>query len=199
MSGVRARQLECLAYVSRWLRDGGVADDDAVSDSRRGPDLTTYTASAETYYQLHLAAMRESDFRKRSNAAWGLIARGKASLPYLMLMLSSRDPDSREDAGGALAWLGKEADGVVAELLTALDVEKEDQARDSIVLALGALKNRAAIPALDALIRSEQTDGDTRRCAVESLGKIVRRRFLKQADPEGAAIEWLDAHDGRPT
>jgi HEAT repeat protein len=111
-----------------------------------------------------------------------------------MRILRSRDADSREDAAGALAWLGADANGIVRELLLALEQETGQQARDSIVLALGTLKNPAAIPALAELIRSPATDGDTRRCAVESLGKIVRRRFDKQADPEAAAVTWLDAH-----
>ena len=129
-------------------------------------------------------------------ASWGLIARGRESLPYLMLMLRSSNADSREDAGGALGWLGKEPGGVVGELLAALEDETEHQPRDSIVVTLGALKNRAAIPALAALIRSDDTDGDTRRCAVESLGKIVRKQFGTRDDPESATIAWLDAHGG---
>jgi HEAT repeat protein len=160
------------------------------------PDLKRFKDSAEDYYQLHLEAVREGDFSKRVTASWGLIARGRESLPYLMLMLRSSNADSREDAGGALGWLGKESGGVAGELLTALEDETEHQPRDSIVVTLGVLKNRAAIPALATLIRADDTDGDTRRCAVESLGKIVRKRFGTQDDPEAAAIAWLDAHDG---
>ncbi|MEH1055987.1 HEAT repeat domain-containing protein [Micromonospora sp. CPCC 206171] len=163
-------------------------------DRRGVPDLREYCDSAESYYRLHLEATREHDFHNRVTASWGLIARGADSLPYLILMLRSSNPDSREDAAGALAWLGQDSDGVVSELLTALRGEHEDQPRDGIVLALGALKNRAAVPALAALIRSDNTDGDTRDCAVESLGKIVRRRFHKQDDPVAAATAWLDKH-----
>jgi HEAT repeat protein len=167
-----------------------------VAHQRGVPDLSQFTAPAETYYRLHQEALREHNFAKRVTASWGLIARGRQSLPYLTRMLSSRDANSREDAAGALAWLGADAGGVVRELLQALKHETGQQARDSIVLALGALKNPAAIPALAELIRSADTDGDTRRCAVESLGKIVRRRFDNHADPEAAAVTWLDAHAG---
>lgn len=125
-------------------------------------------------------------------------ARGRDSLPYLMLMLKSREADSREDAGGALSWLGKDDDGVVAELLAGLGSETEHQPRDSIVLTLGALKNRAAIPALAGLIRSKDTDGDTRRCAVESLGKIVRKRF-RQAGRSRSSGDHLVGRPGRLT
>lgn len=180
--------------MAQAARCGGGVDDVYVADHRGVPDLSHFTAPAETYYRLHLEALRERDFNKRVAASWGLIARGGESLPYLMLMLRSRDAGSREDAAGALAWLGTDAGGVVRELLLALEQETGQQARDSIVLTLGALKNRAAIPALAELIRSEDTDGDTRRCAVESLGKIVRKRFDKQTDPEAAAVTWLDAH-----
>ena len=95
-----------------------------------------------------------------------------------------------------LGWLGKESGGVVGDLLAALEDETGHKPRDSIVGTLGALGNRAAISALAALIRSDDTDGDTRRCAVESLGKIVRRRCGTQDDPEAAAVAWLDAHGG---
>jgi hypothetical protein len=88
-----------------------------VADRRGVPDLRRFKDSAESCYQLHLEAMREGDFGKRVTASWGLIARDRESLPYLMLMLRSGNADSREDAGGALGWLGKEADGVVGELL----------------------------------------------------------------------------------
>jgi HEAT repeat protein len=120
---------------------------------------------------LHLEAVRETDFSKRVTASWGLIARGQDSLPYLMLMLRSSNAGSREDAGGALGWLGKKSGGVVGELLAALADETEHQPRDSLVVALGALKNRAAIPALAALIRSDDIDGDTRRCAPAVAGQ----------------------------
>ena len=67
-------------------------------------------------------------------------------------------------------------------------------ARDSLILALGQLRNRKAIPTLRAIICNTQEDGDTRWTAIESLGKIVRRRFLSQSDPEQAAKDWLAKH-----
>jgi hypothetical protein len=65
------------------------------------------------------------------------------------------------------------------------------------VLALGAFKNRVAIPALGELIRNDATDNDTRWTAVESLGRIVHRRFLNQAEPVQAALEWLDKNESK--
>lgn len=148
----------------------------------------------EHYYRQHLEALRENNYRKRVKAQWGLIARGTDSLPYLSLMLRSRNSDSREDAAGALEWLGER--GFVAELLTALDRETDRQARDSIVLTLGTLGDRAAIPALAALLRAPETDGDTRHCTAESLGTIVHGHFDDQDDPIAAALTWLDEHGG---
>ena len=71
--------------------------------------------------------------------------------------------------------------------------ETDEEARDSLIQALGGLRNRAAIPALAALIEDEDADGDTRWTAVESLGRIVRRRFLDKPDPVAAARDWIAA------
>jgi hypothetical protein len=44
------------------------------------------------------------------------------------------------------------------------------------------------------MIRSEETDGDTRFTAVESLGRLARRSFDRQEQPIEAALAWLDKH-----
>ncbi len=67
-------------------------------------------------------------------------------------------------------------------------------ARDSTILALGRLKSKKAIPLLATVIRDANADGDTRWTAVEGLGLLVRKRFLKQEDPISAAMAWLDSH-----
>jgi hypothetical protein len=92
-----------------------------------------------------------------------------------------------------LAELGKDS-GVVEHLLNALASEVDSEARDSIIQAVARMKSPAAIPALAALIQDESTDGDTRWMAVESLGRIVRKRFLAQPQPVSAALEWLRQH-----
>jgi hypothetical protein len=56
------------------------------------------------------------------------------------------------------------------------------------------MRNKAAVPALAHIIRDESEDHDTRWTAVEALGRVVRRRFLKQGEPLQAAILWLDRH-----
>jgi HEAT repeat protein len=90
--------------------------------------------------------------------------------------------------------VGKD-ESVVTETLARLSAETDTTTRDSLILALGEFRNRRAIPTLAAIIRDETADGDTRWTAVESLGKIVRQRFLKQGAPIEAAIDWLKKHD----
>jgi HEAT repeat protein len=126
------------------------------------PDLKKFRKPSAYYYELHVEAMEQHDFEKRVAAQWGLIARGKESIPYLQRMLARTVPDSREDAAGAFEWLASTGGAIVDDLLRALVAEVDDQPRDSIVLALGSLGDRRAIPALADLIRDERTDGDTR-------------------------------------
>jgi HEAT repeat protein len=109
-------------------------------------------------------------------------------------MLDSSDAEIREDGGSILAALGRSED-MVSEVLVALEAERDDQARDSLVIALGELRDRRAIPALAALIRAPGADGDTRHTAAQSLGRLVRRRFDKTGDPVPEALRWLDEHE----
>jgi hypothetical protein len=168
-------------------------------DATGRPDLSAYTDSAAYYAAMHEQALKAMqapgydarlEFARRVHGTWGPIAKSPESIPYAMAMLASRASDAREDGAAILAEIGKNSD-VVEHLLEALSRDVDSQARDSIILALGRMKNRAAIPALAALIENENTDGDTRWTAVESLGRIVRKRFLAQPQPISAALEWL--------
>lgn len=160
-------------------------------------DVSGYTKSASEYYELSLESCRLADqgvgresFSKRVEAAWGLIARGAEAVPFALKMLESGDPDLREDGASVLAQVGRD-ERVIAELLQALATERDNQVRDGLVLALGALRNKNAVPALAAIVEDAQADGDTRWTAVESLGKIVRKRFLKQPEALAAALDWI--------
>lgn len=166
-------------------------------DERGVPDLTRLRWSADAYYALHLDAVREHDFHKRVRASWGLIARGADAMPFLMEMLHSDSAGSREDAAGALARIGTSSPEVVAALLAALRHAVTHEERDTILLGLGALRARAAVPALAEVLRDPAADEDTRHTAAEALGKVVRRRFDEQEDPVQAALAWLDAHPTR--
>jgi HEAT repeat protein len=181
--------------------------EDRIPVNEKGrPDLAGYTDSADYYvamYQQYLdasPASRKYDanlaFRRRAHATWGLIANGPAAVPHAVAMLTSKHADAREDGAAILAAVGMD-DHAVGHVLRALASETDPVARDSLIVALGAFKNRIAIPLLADLIRNEATDNDTRWTAVESLGRIVRRRFLNQVEPVTAALEWLDKHENR--
>src|SRR5262249_31510964 len=176
-------------------------------DARGRPDLRFYTDSLEYYiqmYEQHLGALEGRKapgyeiglaFSRRVHGMWGLIAKGAAAVSYAISLLGRTVPEAREDGAAILAELGKD-DAVVDELIESLHSETETTAIDSIILALGRLKNRKAIPSLAAVIRDAAADGDTKWTAVESLGLIVRKRFLKQEHPIQAALAWLDGHAG---
>ena len=167
------------------------------------PNLAQYNQSLRHYtsqYEDAIAVLNSAQlgdateaYHQRVEATWGLIAKGSAAIPFALEMLKSKYADTREDAGGILGELGGD-ESVVTDLLAQLEQESDNQARDSIILALGQLRSRAAIPTLHAIISNTEEDGDTRWTAIESLGRIVRRRFLKQADPEQAAMDWLAKH-----
>ena len=171
----------------------GVEEDRVPIDSSGRPDLSYYTRSAEYYAAMHARAIAPGGtFAERTHGCWGLIAKGKEAISYALAMTASAKPDAREDGAAILAKIGK-GESVVQSLLGALSVEIDVEARDSLIQALGGLRNRDAIPALAALIDDEDIDGDTRWTAVESLGWIVRRRFLDRPDPVAAARDWIAA------
>ena len=175
-------------------------------DERGQPDLSHYTDSVEYYAEMYgkfLASLRGEwpwnsedrhlPWNSRVHSTWGLIAKGPGSISFAIQMLRHREPEAREDGAAILGAIGKD-ESVVSSILASLTTESDTGARDSLILALGGLRSRSAIPALASIIRDATVDGDTRFTAAESLGKIVRRRFLKQPHPIAAAIEWLDKH-----
>jgi HEAT repeat protein len=171
-------------------------------------DLSEYTEPVEHYiemYEQYLQFLRTADRIEQDiseveraesrgvNAQWGLIAKGADAIPYALRLLASKEPQAREDAAGIFAVLGRQT-GIVDHLLKALERETDQTARDSLVLALGQLRARKAIPVLARIIQDPAAEGDNRWNAVESLGLIVRRRFIRQPDPVNAALEWLASH-----
>lgn len=190
-------------WLAKRLEDARIARS---LDVNGRPDLRAYRRSADAYARQHECAIALLDggtltdadvisrtYADRVNATWGLIARGADAIPFVLAMLKSRIADAREDAAGILGEIGHD-DRVVAALLNQLRNETDTQARDSIVESLGALKNRAAIPALAEIIRNPDADGDTQWSAVFALGQIVRKRFDKRDEPIAAARAWLDQH-----
>lgn len=128
-------------------------------------------------------------FALRSHALWGLIAKGAPSVQFAVTLLQRPEAEAREDGAAILGALGEttaQSNGSWPPSPWRLT-----QAMDSLVIALGRMGNRRAIPALAALIRDEDADGDTRWTAIESLGRIVRKSFLRREDPMQAARDWL--------
>jgi hypothetical protein len=177
-------------------------------DKRGCPDLRCYKDSLAYYiqmYEQHLDTLEgrktgvgyevHLSFSRRVHATWGLIAKGAEATPYALSLLDRSESEAREDGASILAELGKDA-GVVDRLLESLKSERDVTAKDTLIAAIGRLKSGKAIPALATIIRDAAEDGDTRWTAVESLGTIVRRRFLDQKDPIETAIAWLANHPG---
>jgi hypothetical protein len=122
-------------------------------DERGRPDLRFYTDSLEYYtqmYEQHLGALQgktgpgyeiELAFSRGVHGMWGLIAKGAAAASYALNLLGRPVPEAREDGATILAELGKNQ-AVVHKLIETLNSESDITARDSIILALGRLKNR---------------------------------------------------------
>ena len=175
------------------------------TDAKGKPDLRYYTDPVDYYvamYEQHLGTLEgkqgagyEVDlaFARRVHAMWGLIAKGASAAPYALALLERSVPEAREDGAAILAELGRD-EAVVDKLIESLKVESDTVARDSIIIALGRFRNRKAIPSLAAIIQASGTDSDTRYTAVESLGRIVRKRFMKQENPVEAAKAWIASH-----
>jgi hypothetical protein len=139
-------------------------------------------------------------------AEWGLIFAGKDAIPFALELLASPVREARETAASVLAAIGRDEE-VVAGLLAAFEAECTRtrfgergtdglETLDSMLLALGRLRARKAIPAIAKVLRNPEADGDTRLLAAESLGLIVRRRFDKQPEPIAAALDWLSRRSG---
>jgi hypothetical protein len=168
-------------------------------DQRGQPDLRSFRKNAEHYNTLYLQWLqhRSSDpklaFAERVQGQWGLIAQGAGAIPYAMAMLRSSTPDVREDAAGILEYLGRNAE-ILGALAEALRTESDPQAKDSILLALGSTRSPECIPVIAGVILDPKVDGDTAFTATAALAKIIRRNFLGESDPIGAAKAWLRAH-----
>jgi hypothetical protein len=181
-------------------------EDSYPRDKTGQPDLSYYRDSLGYYIQMYeqfLDSLEgrktgvgyevELQFSRRVHAVWGLIAKGAEAAPYALSLLQRSESEAREDGAGILAELGRD-NGAVDALLESLKSETDLEARDSMIITLGSLKNRKAVPALAAIIRNAAQDHDTRWTAVESLGAIVRRRFTDRDDPIEAALDWLTKH-----
>jgi len=130
---------------------------------------------------------------------WGLIARGKEAVPFAVDMLHSEITEVREAAAGVLGAVGRDEE-VVSHVLQALEAEYHRPVSkqtiltlDTLVGALGRMKNKQAIPILATLLRDTALNYDSRFAVAEALGNLARKRFEKRPDPIAAATEWLDS------
>lgn len=172
-------------------------------DAMGRPDLSYYTDPLTYYVEMHQQSLAsldgpkqsredaELDYRRRVQAQWGLIAKGSASIAYALSLLKGKQPEAREDGASILAELGSN-ESVVNDLIAALESETDTVARDTIVGTLGQIKSRKAVPVLTTMIRDERENYDSRLNAVESLGRIVGKRFHEQKNPIQAASVWLE-------
>jgi hypothetical protein len=180
------------------------------STYERGPDLSYLTESADYYANLLVKSaaifdgprLPDHEISMHNNryvmAQWGLIARGTAAVPFAVEMLTSKIPEVREAGAGILGAVGGD-DQVAARILESLEAEYRRasmecrfETLDTLVLAVGQMKNKNSIPTLAILVRDTTLNGDSRWGAVEALGKLARKRFDKQPDAIEAATEWLD-------
>ena len=198
----------------KFFRRSGIPEDRIPRDANGKPDLSRYRKPAAYYRDLYLswwpAYLEETDGGKRGGPAgttywsrrthgqWGLIARGAEAVPHAMELLQSANPDFREDGAGILGAIGRD-DAVVEALADSIAGDADPQVIDAAVIALGQMRNRAAVPALARLLTDSGTDGDTADLAARSLGQVVRRRFDRTGDPVGAAREWLRTHGQQAT
>jgi HEAT repeat protein len=171
------------------------------------PAYSQFTESAAIYYERYMAAIaarkgvKSGDWdasadvtTRRVMASWGLLARGAESLPFALQLIRSENVDAREQGAFLLGNMGKDP-STVDELLAMLDPERDDVVRDSVIISLGRMRSKRAIPTLARIMRDPDANFDTRWTAAESLGRIVRRRFGKVGGSLlDEAIAWLEAH-----
>jgi HEAT repeat protein len=188
-------------YTQAWaaMDDASLRRGSANSSREREVDPSSPAAARYEREAMEAGATFTRYYELMVAAEWGLIARGTDSIPYAMRMLKSPDSDIREGGAGVLQGIGQASSGVIDAVIESLGSEIDLQTRDTLVAALGAMKNKRAIPVLAALVKDSSIDADSQWVAIESLGKLVRVRFLTRPDPRAAAMEWIEAHPDQVT
>jgi hypothetical protein len=92
------------------------------------PPLDGFDETVQAYAE-HYSRARSID--DRADALWGLVARGRESLPWCVARLRSREMDAIEDAAGVLVWVGV-PDDMREELRALFDSLPDSEARDAI-------------------------------------------------------------------
>jgi hypothetical protein len=92
------------------------------------PALEGYRETVQAYAERYANARSLDD---RAEALWGLVARGKESLPWCVARLRSGDMEGIEDAAGVLVWVGVPED-MREELRALFDSLPDSMARDAL-------------------------------------------------------------------
>ena len=210
-----------MGKVLRWLRAILIGADRPpdLEESRYprnasgAPDLTRFTGSVE-HYERYIADYFESLESPRGTLAdrewqthayqkyvlgqWGLIARGPSeALPTVLRLLQHRLPEGRQAASGVLGAWSDAGTALEAPLLKAAEQELAAPETDietlsTLIGILGRERSEASLPLLARVLRDPASrNGDIDWCAIEAIGDIARRRFVKEPEPKQAAERWL--------
>ena len=156
----------CIEPLIRCLRDGDWQVREAAVDA-----LAQIGSPA---VELLIRYLRDWDARKYTLKALGKINDERVLDPLISML---KNDEFKDDATWALAELGKPA---VAKLVEALD-DRDEFVRKQSILALGEIKDSAAV---DALIeKTKDPDWFTRLTAAASLEKIGDQRGREAVKP----------------
>jgi HEAT repeat protein len=97
-----------------------------------------------------------------------------AAVPRLLEALNDISPKVRGAAADALAKVGSEGSGV--QIMKRLNVEQDNGVRQMLVLAIGSVRYRPAVPYLVELLRD--ADPAIRGCAAWSLGSLRAKEAM---------------------
>ena len=127
---------------------------------------------------------------RRARVKLAIASKGPESLPFVLEMLRSTDPEESQDAKDVLALMGGDiqvTDSLVESIATATDLDTVT----ALVTALGATRNTRSVPYLARILRAPGIDDGTMRAAVASLGQLINRPLGDTVDPFVAAVTWL--------
>ena len=210
--------------VLRWLRSLLIGADQPpdLEESRYprnasgAPDLSCFKRPVE-HYERYIADYLESlespkgtladrewqtyAYQKYVFGQWGLIARGPSeALPAVIRLLPHRIAEGRQAASGVLDAWSDAGTPMDAPLLAAAEKELAGPDTDietlsTLIGILGRQRSEAALPLLARVLRDPGSkNGDVDWCAVEAIGDIAGRKFVKEPEPKQAAERWLQQH-----
>ncbi|MFY0408748.1 hypothetical protein [Solicola sp. PLA-1-18] len=110
-------------------------------------ELSDFDEPLSFYIAQHDWALSVQDFGVRTQACWGMIAHGKASLPWIEAQLTGgSDADVFDDAVGVLSWVGM-PQGWKSPLTAIANALPDGEKRDTLFELLGHDDSTEAAPA----------------------------------------------------